>query len=80
MAARIEDVTIMNLGYKWIWFLDDVTFKEIHSKQPNLINFKNFNLKHATQINKTLVFSLNLRDQLHISSPRFLPSSSLIPN
>ena len=39
MAARMEAVTIMNLGHKGTWFLDDVTFKAARSKQPNIIIF-----------------------------------------
>lgn len=52
MAARTEAVTIMNLGHKWTWFLDDVTFKAARSKEPKIVIFKNVNLKHTTQNKK----------------------------
>lgn len=35
MAARTETVTLMNLGHKWTWLLNEVTFKEEEFQNSN---------------------------------------------
>lgn len=56
MAARTEAETNVNLGPKWIWLRDDVTFKETHLKQPKTIIKKTDKKQTAVPSSKCVSF------------------------
>lgn len=81
MAARTEAETNVNLGPKWIWLLDDVTFKETHLN-TKIIIIKIFilkmQLKKQTKANSCTQFKMcNLFFPMEIN---FIFSLSLSPS